>query len=316
VVDSVLRRGKDSVTYLRQVKLATGEAGIEPLKAVSTTRLFENSKKTGVFGDVIDPKVLNKNWSSIPQDTRDMLFSEAEQSLIGNVIQKGEKIAYQMEGTKTSQFINRIANAQPQSVVDFLLQSKAESHAHIARKVLSKERLEEVTSELMGRVLRLSGEKKLLVTSANKEFQKYDRVLQELLKNQSGGLSPRYYGLKKFLSIGDNMKRAEQLSVNASQTGQVLLGSQIASSTLRAGIGAVVGGASSQDRTGGALTGAVAGLTLPYMIAKIYTSDTASRYFTRAIGLNPGSKEAIRLFTLSMMALGRPEQEQTEKVTR
>jgi hypothetical protein len=318
IVDSVIRKGKDSTTYLRQVHMATGDAGIEPLKSVSSARLFENSRKTGVLGDVIDPTLLKKNWDNIPVDTRDMLFSKAEQSLVDNVIQKGQKIAYQMKGAKTSQFINRIVNAEPQSVVDMILEAKAESNANIARKVLPKARLDEVRSKLMERILKMSGEGKLLVSASNKEFQKYDPVLRELMREPGGNLSQRYFGLKRFLSLEENMKRASQLAVNASQTGQVLLGSQLASSVLRAGVGAVVGGATSGpgERGGGALTGAAASLALPWVIAKIYTSDAASKYFTRAISMNPGSKQAIELFIKAILALGRPESEQQPNVAK
>jgi len=80
------------------------------------------------------------------------------------------------------------------------------------------------------------------------------------------------------------MEKVEALARNASQTGQVLLGSQIASSLMR-------------KPSIGALTST---LGIPYMIAKIYTSDAAVKYFTKAITVSPYSGEAVKNFSRAL----------------
>ena len=137
-----------------------------------------------------------------------------------------------------------------------------------------------------------------MTVQSAREFQKYNASLLEIMKTPNGAISQRYRDLQSFLKGAVGMKRAEQLAMNASQTGQVLLGSQVGSGIVKA----LASGRATQ------VAGIGGTLGIPWVIAKIYTSDMASRYFTRAVGLNPASKQAIELFIKAIAVIATQEE--------
>ena len=295
IVDSILKKGKDSVTYLRQINMATGQGGIEPLRQVSGRRMFETSRT----GDVIDVTKLRKNWNSIPTDTRSMLFDKRQSALIEKVINTGESIKLQIKGAKTVEFLETLAGTSNHKIVAGIVQAETGHNAGLARRLLSPKRLSEVQSISIEKILKVSPvEGKVMTVQSAKDFQKYNASLLEIMKTPQGAISQRYRDLQSFLKGAVGMKRAEQLAMNASQTGQVLLGSQVGSSIIKSLASGTVGGVAR-----------VAGMAgLPWAVAKIYTSDMASRYFTRAVGLNPASKQAIELFIKAIAVVATQEE--------
>ncbi|MBU0907398.1 MAG: hypothetical protein KKE05_04555, partial [Nanoarchaeota archaeon] len=90
-----------------------------------------------------------------------------------------------------------------------------------------------------------------------------------------------------FIKLGQNMTRVEQLAKNASQTGQVLLGSQIGARLLQR-----------PDK-------ALQTLGIPYVISKIYTSDLALNYFTNAMKLPVNSDLAVSNFIKAWIVISK-----------
>ena len=54
-------------------------------------------------------------------------------------------------------------------------------------------------------------------------------------------------------------------------------------------------------------------LGLNKIVAKIYTSDTAFKYFSGAMKLPPNSPEAIGMFTRAIQIIGNEDQQKTKQ---
>ena len=104
--------------------------------------------------------------------------------------------------------------------------------------------------------------------------------MKELLPKQT------YDAVTDFLKSGQNMTRVEALAKNASQTGQVLLGSEIGGAVLR------------HPLSVGKL------LLAPWALAKIYVNPKSQAFLTKALKVSPVSQEAISLFVKAATIAG------------
>lgn len=274
------------VTLLKQIKGATGEAGLEPLRKGFFNEVIKQSTRNGVVNPKIMQGILTKPGM---EETLKELSTKEQLSMMKNIIQKGIHFNNRPQEMKTVEFLETLSGGTNEGIVNHIFRPNNRENIQLAKKLLSPERMKQIESLAVEKVLIMSkGGFYLPVTSAG-QFAKYNIPLKELLSGE------KYVKLMDFVKLGQNMTRVEALAKNASQTGQVLLGSQIGSSLL-----------SRPDR-------ALQTLGVPYVLSKIYTSDIALKYFTNAIQLPAGSLQATSNFIKAWIIIAKDiEQEQGE----
>jgi len=265
ILDKIVKEG--NVTLLRQIQMATGEEGLIPLRQGAFKKMLDVSSS----GDKLNVQKLQTNMKKLGE-TLNELYTTDQIKMMETIIDKGKFFNIHKKDMKTYEFLETLAGTNNNSVKNFLIKEGNTYNINLAKKLLSSDRLKEIESLMIEDTLRMGASGTFLPYSSSKEFNKLKENLRTLLEPE------KFESLNKFIAMGNGMKRAEQLAANASQTGQVLLGSQVAGSVLRYP------------------SKAIGLLGIPYVIARIYTSETASRYFTRAIGLDPSSKQAISNF--------------------
>lgn len=267
ILGRIVKHGE--VTLIQQIKSATGNAGIDPLRKGFFNEIITQSTRDGV----VNPKILNRLLTRPGmEETLRELATPQQISLLQGIVQKGIFFSNKIKGMKTVEFLETLAGGNNQGIVNHIFMPNNKENIQLAKKLLSPERMKELESLAIEKVLQMSKAGFYLPVTSAGQFFKYNIPLKELLT------PVKYQTLTDFIKIGQNMNRVEALAKNASQTGQVLLGSQIGSSILKR-----------PDM-------ALKTLGIPYVISKIYTSDIALKYFTNAIKLPTGSDLAIANF--------------------
>jgi len=267
ILGRIVKNGE--VTLLQQIKSAAGNAGVEPLRKGFFNEMITQSTKNGV----VDPKTLNRLLTRPGmEETISELATPQQVFMLKNIVQRGLFFSNKMKDMKTVEFLETLAGGNNQGIVNHIFMPNNRENLQLAKKLLSPERMKEIESLAIEKVLQMSKAGFYLPVTSAGQFQKYNLPLKELLT------PAKYQMLTDFIKMGQNMNRVEALAKNASQTGQVLLGSQIGSSLLKR-----------PDM-------ALKTLGIPYVVSKIYTSDLALKYFTNAIKLPPASDLAISNF--------------------
>lgn len=267
IVKKIVKNGE--VTLFRQIQQAGGNEAIIPLRQATFREMLDQSTQ----GGILSTKKLASKMKALGE-TLDELVTPEQKNVLNEITKKGEFLLTHTKGMKTVDFLETLTGTSNEKIVNAIIQPNNTQNVRIAKKLLSKEKMDDITSFAIEKVLKMSGTGNYLPVTSAKEFTKYADPLRELL-------SPaRFKSLVDFLKMGQNMEKVEALARNASQTGQVLLGSQIASSLMR-------------KPSIGALSST---LGIPYVIAKIYTSEAAVKYFTKAIKVSPYSGEATKNF--------------------
>lgn len=276
ILGKIVRGGE--VTLLKQIKASTGQAGLEPLRQ----GFFNEVIKQASRGGQVNPKVI-MNILTKPemQETLAELATPQQISLLRNVGQKGLHFTNRTQGMKTVEFLETLAGGSNEGIINHIFRPNNRENIVLAKKLLSPERLKQIESLAIEKVLIQSKGGFYLPVSSAGQVQKYNIPLRELLQ------SDKYKKLTDFITVGQNMTRVEQLAKNASQTGQVLLGSQIGARLLQR-----------PDR-------ALQTLGVPYIISKIYTSDLALSYFTSAIKLPANSELAVSNFIKAWIIISK-----------
>ena len=271
IVKKIVKNGE--VTLFRQIQQAGGNDAVIPLRQATFKEMLEQS----TANDILSTKKLASKMKMLGE-TLDELVTPEQKRVLNEITRKGEFFITRQKGMRTIDFLDMLTGTSNERIVNAILQPNNAQNVKLAKRLLSQERMDDVTSFAIEKVLKMSGTGNYLPVTSAKEFTKFVDPLKELLP------PARFSKLVDFLKTGQRMEKVEALARNASQTGQVLLGSQIASSLMR-------------KPSIGALTST---LGIPYMIAKIYTSDAAVKYFTKAIAVSPYSGEAVKNFSRAL----------------
>jgi len=240
---------------------------------------FKEILNSSTQNEILSTKKLSSKLNQLGE-ALDEIVTPQQKTMLNNIIKEGNFVLARQKGMKTVEFLETLSGTSNEGIVNAIFKPNNTYNIRLARRLLSKERMDDVTSYAIEKVLKMSGTGNYLPVTSAKEFAKYETPLKELLPPN------RYNALTDFLKLGQDMKRVEKLAENASQTGQVLLGSQIGAQILK------------NPLVSGKL------IIFPWMLAKIYTSDMATKYFTRAIKINPYSQEAISNFIKALQIIG------------
>ena len=279
ILGKIVKGGE--VTLLQQIKGATGDAGLEPLRQGFFGEVIKQSTKNGV----VDPKIMQRLLTKPGmQETLTELTTPQQLSMFQNIVNKGLFFTNKQQGMKTVEFLETLSGGTNEGIVNHIFRPNNRENIQLAKKLLSPERMKEIESLAIEKVLILSKAGNYLPVSSAGQFIKYNIPLKELLGTE------KFNSLTSFIKIGQNMKKVESLALNASQTGQVLMGSQIGGNIIN----------TLSDMTLKKVVGMGGTLGIPWLVSKIYVSDMALKYFTNAIKLSPSSSMAISQFMKSL----------------
>jgi hypothetical protein len=290
IVDSIIRGGERGLSTLKQIKEAVGEQGIVPLRK----GFFKKQLDEATVNGVLSPEKLRRNMGvlkdnipgKIGVDVRKELLTSEQNDMIDNIINRGIEINTKV-GRNTINFLETLAGASNEKVVEAMVKPENVHNIRFAKRLLSSDRIDQIKSSVLEeKIFKTSGAGHMLPISSSKAFENYKTVLKELLDPE------HYKNLDDFLKMGRYSDRIEKLAVNASHTGQILIGHGIIKSYFSAlsqmATGHIVAGGTQAAKT-------TSELVLGRMLAKIYTSDLAAKYFTGAMKLGP-SPEGVSSF--------------------
>lgn len=271
IVDRIANKGE--VTLIKQIKDTLGESGLDPIRKSFFQKTINGA--TGQNG-VIDGKKLNKVISSYG-DTIDQLLLPEQSSMLKAIGDRGIFINEKIAGMKTVDFLETLSGSSNENIVNAIIKPKNTELVKTAKRLLDGSKISELKSQTIEKILKVSGNGSYLPISSAKEFIKYEAPLKELLN------PTEYQNIKDFIKLGQNANKVEQLAINASQTGQVMMGNEVFNKILTAPrqIGYTLG--------------------IPYIVSKIYTSRLAMKYMLQATQLPATSQQAISLFSKAMM---------------
>ena len=281
--EDVVRRiiNNNEVTLLKKVKNIFGMEGVEPLRKGLIKQLVDNSIVNGRFNGA----KLRVGMEKIPKEAIDDLLPAEQRQFINKMANEAEFINakyFGKEKMQTLRFLETLSGTSNEKVVNAIFKPDNTRLIKLSRRLLSQERMKEIEQLAIEKVFKTTSAfsrtkneliENLLPVSSTKEFFKYQETMKELLPPNT------YNDIVDFLKVGINMKKVEQLALNASQTGQTLMGWALLKTALQSPMYAA-------EFTG-----------LPYIMSKIYTSPTALTYFKTAIKLPSTSKQAIESFS-------------------
>jgi hypothetical protein len=280
IVDKLIGSGKE-VTLLKDIRMATGDKGIEPIRQAFFKKLIDKSTTKEVF----DPVKFRKLINSTDKDVIGELTTPEQLKMIDRMAGMKEYFNVMRDKNKFVNFLNDISDANLNNVWKTIVKPENTEYIRIAKKLLSPENIERISSLTIENVLKESKGGYYLPISSVGNFKTYDSVLRELLP------ADRYNKLRLFVEMGKNMKRVEDLARNASQTGQTLMGAE----TMLAMIKSAEKSAANLDLQ--PFLESVVRLTgVPYLISKIYTSDAAIKLLQTAMRGDPTTKQSIGNF--------------------
>jgi preprotein translocase subunit Sss1 len=280
IVDKLIGGGKE-VTLLKDIRMATGDKGIEPLKQAFFKKLIDKSTSKEVF----DPVKLRKLINNTDKDVINELATSEQLKMINRMAGMKQYFNVMQDKNKFVNFLGDISDANLNNVWRAIVRPENTEYIKMAKRLFSPENIERISSLTIENVLKASKGGYYLPVSSAGNFQSYNSVLKELLP------ADRYNKLRMFIGMGQNMRRVEDLARNASQTGQTLMGAE----TMLALIKSAEKGIATLDLQP-FLESAVRLTGIPYLISKIYTSDAAIRSLQAAMRGDPTTKEAIGNF--------------------
>jgi len=268
IVKQIVNNGE--VTLLRQIKNAVGEQGVEPLRQGFFKQTIDSATEKGM----LNPTKLNKILTSLGDDTLKELATPEQIKTLKNIVTNGEKIITNIKSgnMKTLDFLETIAGTSNENIVNAIFKPNATFNLRLAKKLLSPDRIQDIQSIALQKIFKTTSEGNYLPVQSAKEFNKYQNTLRELLDTDA------LNKIKEFITLSKYSNQIEKLALNASQTGQVLVGSSILGSTLSNP------------------TIAWKTLGVPWMLSKIYISPMARQYLTTGFKMNPNTPEAISNF--------------------
>jgi hypothetical protein len=289
IVDSIIRGGEKGLTTLRQIKDAVGESGIVPLRQ----GFFKKQLNDATVNGVLSPERLAKGMAKIGDDMKAELLTPGQRSMLDRIANRGIEIN-QKVGRHTIDFLESVAGTSNEKIVEQLLKPENIQNVRLLKRFFP-EKVDQVTSSFLeNQIFKRGGAGNMMPVSSSKNFYRYQTVLKELMPPE------RFKDLSDFLKMGRYSTHIEKLAENASQTGQILIGHGLMRRFFT-GLGQIATG---QLKSGITTEAKLAGeLTLGKVLAKIYTSDLAARYFTSAMKLSPDNPEAISNFIKAISVL-------------
>lgn len=287
ILNRVINKGE--VSLLKQIREAGGENALIPLRQ----GFFKQTLDSATTGGVLNPNKLQATLTKTGTETLKELATPQQLSMLNKIIKAGEFFSEKQANMKTVEFLEVLSQTDPSRIVDAVIKPNNAYLVKMSKKLLSEERLMEIQSAaLENKIFKMSGTGNYLPVSASRAWRQYDTPMKELLYPKT------YDAVTDFLKMGQNMSKVEALAKNASQTGQVLLGSQVASEVLRRP------------------WRAWKALGIPYLVARIYTHPKAIEFLTKALKVDPVSPEAISLFTKAVTLAGLNLKNETEQERR
>ncbi len=278
VIKSVVNTGE--VTLLKQVKEAVGDAGMVPLRQAFFKDLFDSSTVNGV----LNSRKLQQRLAKVTTETADELLTPNQKALVGGIIERGKFFEARHNNMRTIDFLETLTGTSNERIVNAIVKPENVENIRLAKRLLSQGTIDDINTQILAKtVFKSSGEGNILPVSTGKEWNRYQAPLRELLTKE------QFAAVSDFVKGGQNAKRVENLSRNASQTGQVYIGYETAKRLLTSpvyGVGT---------------------LGFGYVLAKIYTSPIALRYFTQAIKLPPALPKATEYFVKALSIVGQEE---------
>lgn len=274
ILNRVVNKGE--VTLLKQIRQAGGEEALTPLKQGFFKQVLDSSTSNGI----LNPEKLGNSLKRMGTETLSELAKPEELTMLNNVVKSGQFFSEKRAGMKTVEFLETLSKADSTRVVDTIIKPNNTFLVRMAKRLLSPERLQEIQASALEKMFKVSGTGNYLPVSSSRAWVQYSAPMKELLPKQT------YDAVTDFLKAGQNMNRVEALAKNASQTGQVLLGSEIGGAVLRRPLSAAKL------------------LMVPWAIAKMYVNPTAQAFLTKALALDPVSPEAISLFIRAATVAG------------
>lgn len=275
IVDRIINKGE--VTLIKQVKDTLGESGLEPIRKSFFKKIIGGA--TGPSG-IIDGKKLNKTLSSYGEDTLNQVMSPEQHTMLKKIGDKAIFINEKIAGMKTIDFLETLSGSSNENIVNTIFKPQNTELIKTSKKLLGQDKITELKSQVIEKILKVGGNGNYLPVSSAKEFVKYNAPIKELL-------SPtEYQNLADFIKLGQNANKIEQLSINASQTGQIMMGSEALHKILDS-----------------PLNRGYKTLFIPYFMSKVYTSKLAMKYLSQATQLPATSQQAIDLFSKAVMVV-------------
>jgi hypothetical protein len=291
VLDRIIGGGEKGITELKRIKDAVGEEGLIPLRQGFITKQLDSSMDKGV----LSPDKLARNMAKVADNVKAELLTADQRELMRRLIDRGKDVNEKV-GRHAVTFLETIAGENNGSIVEALIKPENSYNIRLLKRFFSPQKVDQITSTFLeNTVFKRGGAGNFLPTSSNKEFMRYKPVLGKLLPAE------RIKDLSEFMSLGRYSESVEKLARNASQTGQVLVGHGIIGQYLKAVAQFATGQWKSAAGTAGRTTGE---LFLGKMLAKIYTSDLAAKYFTGALHLAPQDPRAVAMFVKALGIAG------------
>jgi hypothetical protein len=291
VVRKILKSGDQGITLLRQIKSATGDIGIEPLRQNFFGELINSAQKDGI----VNTSVIKNTLRKFGNDNLELLATPEQIKFLNDISKKGETFALKtgnrspMESIK---FLENMSKAQYGNMIDMLLHPGAEHNIYLAKKLLSSESLQQLKSLAMERALITGGTGNFLPVSSAKKMAIGEGTGLEvpLSKLFNGDMAT----IKEFINMGKDMHRVEELARNTSLTAGTLLGAHDISSFFTHPVSA---------------TGA---FILQKVLAKTYFNPSARNMMLTAWKLGPNSSRGVELFGKAVRIATEPKQPKEE----
>ncbi|MCR4287038.1 MAG: hypothetical protein NUW09_03390, partial [Deltaproteobacteria bacterium] len=286
--EDVLKRiiNNGEVTLLNQIRQATGDAGLGPLRQ----GFFKQTIESSMQGNTLNPIKLQKIIKSIGDETLNALATKEQINLLKGMADKSLAVNERMAGMKTIQFLETLEGTSNEKVVDAIFKTGNVSNVRLTKRLLSPERIQEITSTILEKkIFKVSGTGSYLPISSAHEFFKHEPELKTLMSPE------QFLSTRNFIKLGQRMSNVEALAKNSTQTGQVFVGADALKLLLTSPLKAVK------------MTG------VPWLIAHAYTSPLALNYITSAAKLPSNSPQAINLFIKGWSILYRENQNLTNR---
>ncbi len=285
IVTSIIS-GKSSIAQLKKIKAAVGDAGLHPIRQSFFKQTLE--KVTNNNKQTLNPMQLKKILNQMDEMLDDLATPEQKQMLM-NIADKGIYFNERQAGMKTIQFLKTISGTSNEAVVNFLVKPRNTYNIRMAKRLLPPERVADLQEGALQKVFKMTARGDVLPAKTHAEFRALEHPLKELLPDKT------FEEVKKFIVSGANAARVEALAINASQTGQVIIGHG-ALQTLKFQPSRLV-------YTLGA----------DYLLAKMYMSKPALRLITESVKLSPESPKAIELFVKALAITSEENAEEFRK---
>jgi hypothetical protein len=293
-------RGKDKgLSLFRQIKQAGGEEAVEPIRKA----LFKLQLRDATVNGTINPNKLEKIIQGVGDDMKNEVYTSDQLKMFQTIIDKGKQLVYVKGNYKTFEFLETIAGDSNSKIVDSIVKPENIQNILMAKRLLSSDRMKEIEQEVLEKHIFSkggSGYIKPVTTASN--FNKYSSVLKELMSKDT------FKGLSEFVRSEARSDRLEKLALNASGTAQILIGEGIFSRYMKGILDILT---LHPIKGTGEVLKETAQLALNKVVAKIYTSDLATQYFSDAMRLPPNSPAAISSFIRAIQVVefesGKPQ---------